>query len=309
MVSNSILHSSFFFLQAMAERLCLRWENFSQTVSSVFGNLRVENDLTDVTLACMNGQQLPAHKVILAASSPTMRNLFRMNSHPHPVIFLPAVEASIVSAVLDYLYFGEANVENAELESFLALADQLGLDGLNGPASENKQPLGLNDPASEMNKHPLIPNQHFQMKTRDAGDFRCNIPSPPEDYSKPINSTGGKIEKESMKTSPQNDSSAEAKKNISRKRRTDEFLDFEVKSMMEMTQNMIRNGRGNAKRHSYSCKVCGKEGHGSNIKNHIKANHMEGLSVPCNICDKIFRSRNALGQHILSRHTLEKNSL
>ena len=72
-----------------------------------------------------------------------------MNSHPHPVIFLPAVEASIVSAVLDYLYFGEANVENAELESFLALADQLCLDG-------------LNDPTPEMNRHPLIPNQHFQ---------------------------------------------------------------------------------------------------------------------------------------------------
>ena len=280
----------------MAERLCLRWENFSQTVSSAFGSLRVESDLTDVTLACMNGQQLPAHKVILAASSPTMRNLFRMNSHPHPVIFLPAVEASVVSAVLDYLYFGEANVENAELESFLALADQLGLDGLNGPASE-------------MNRQPLIPNQHFQMKTRDADDSRRDIPSPPEHYSKPINSTGGKIEKESMKPSPQKDSSAEVKNNISRKRRTDEFLDFEVKSMMEMTQNMIRNGRGNAKRHSYSCKVCGKEGHGSNIKNHIEANHMEGLSVPCNICDKMFRSRNALGQHILSRHTLEKDSL
>ena len=281
----------------MAERLCLRRENFSQTVSSVFGSLRVENDLTDVTLACKNGQQLPAHKVILAASSPTMRNLFRMNSHPHPVIFLPAVEASIVRSVLDYLYFGEANVENAELESFLALADQLDLDGLNGPTSE-------------MNRQPLIPNQHFQMRTRDADDSRCDIPSPAEHYSTPINSTGGgKTEKESRKTSPQQDSSAEVKNNILRKRKADDFLDFEVKSMMEMTQNMIRNGRGNAKRHSYSCKVCGKEGHGSNIKNHIKANHMEGLSVPCNICDKIFRSRNALGQHILSRHTLEKDSL
>jgi len=65
------------------------------------------------------------------------------------------------------------------------------------------------------------------MKTRDADDSWRDIPSPPEHYSKPINSSGGKIEKESMKTSPQNDSSAEVKNNSSRKGRADEFLDFE----------------------------------------------------------------------------------
>ena len=43
----------------------------------------------------------------------------------------------------------------------------------------------------------------------------------------------------------------------------------------------------------YVCNVCGKESKQGNMKNHIEANHLEGISVPCNFCEKLFRSRNA----------------
>ena len=54
----------------MSEKLCLQWNDFLENVKSAFGNLREDNDFTDVTLACEGGQQVEAHKVILAASSP-----------------------------------------------------------------------------------------------------------------------------------------------------------------------------------------------------------------------------------------------
>ena len=40
------------------------------------------------------------------------------------------------------------------------------------------------------------------------------------------------------------------------------------------------------------CKVCGKEGHFTDIMRHIEANHLDGVYIPCNHCDKFFRSRN-----------------
>ena len=59
------------------------------------------------------------------------------------------------------------------------------------------------------------------------------------------------------------------------------------------------------------CKICGKEGKGNAIKNHIEANHIEGIALPCSLCEKTFRSRNALKMHIRFHHkdTNEKEYL
>ena len=54
----------------MSEKLCLQWNHFQDNVKSAFGNLRKGTDFADVTLACEDGQQIEAHKVILAAPSP-----------------------------------------------------------------------------------------------------------------------------------------------------------------------------------------------------------------------------------------------
>ena len=78
-------------------------------------------------------------------------------------------------------------------------------------------------------------------------------------------------------------------------------LDEKLKSMMEKGQSMIPNGKhpnGTPKRAMvFICKVCGKEDLLNVIRHHIEANHLEGISIPCAKCDKIFTSRNALAQH------------
>ena len=72
-------------------------------------------------------------------------------------------------------------------------------------------------------------------------------------------------------------------------------LDEKVKSMMEKSQNMIQSG---SKRMTAEiCKVCGKEGHPQAIRDHIEANHLDGVSLPCNLCEKTFRSRLNLRRH------------
>ena len=53
----------------MSEKLCLKWNDFQENVNIAFGNLREDHEFADVTLACEDGQQIEAHKVILAASS------------------------------------------------------------------------------------------------------------------------------------------------------------------------------------------------------------------------------------------------
>ena len=75
----------------------------SQTdnVNSAFGNLREDKDFSDVTLACENGQQVEAHKVILATSSPFFKKLLRQNKHSHPLIYMRGMKSDDLSAIVD----------------------------------------------------------------------------------------------------------------------------------------------------------------------------------------------------------------
>ena len=78
-----------------------------------------------------------------------------------------------------------------------------------------------------------------------------------------------------------------------------ESLDQLVKSMMPLSENFDPyRGKGRAR----ICKVCGKEGSMTDIMNHIEAHHIAGISIPCGLCGKVFRTRNAQTQHKSKYH-------
>ena len=70
-------------------------------------------------------------------------------------------------------------------------------------------------------------------------------------------------------------------------------LDEKCNSMMEKTSRKKENGNI-----LYRCKVCGKEAINGDLKKHVEANHLEGVSIPCNDCEKTFRSRKTLKYHL-----------
>ena len=114
------------------EKLCLKWNDFQENAISAFGTLREDSEFADVTLACEDGQQVEAHKVILASSSPFFLNLLRRNKHRHPLIYMRGLKSEDLVAMIDFLYFGEANIYQENLDSFLAVAEELQLKGLMG---------------------------------------------------------------------------------------------------------------------------------------------------------------------------------
>ena len=122
----------------MSEKLCLQWNEFQDNIKGAYGNLRDDNDFADVTLACEDGKQLEAHKVILASSSPFFQKLLQRNKHPHPLIYMRGMKSGDLSAIVDFLYWGEANVFQENLDSFLALAEEFQLKGLTGKIDEEE---------------------------------------------------------------------------------------------------------------------------------------------------------------------------
>ena len=116
----------------MSEKLCLQWNDFNENVNSAFQKLRGGKEFTDVTLVCEDGQEMEAHKVILASSSPFFEKILQKSKHLHPLIYLRGFQSKDFASILDFLYSGEANVYQEDLDSFLAIAEEFKLKGLTG---------------------------------------------------------------------------------------------------------------------------------------------------------------------------------
>ena len=271
----------------MSEKLCLQWDDFGVNVRKSLEHLRTTTDFADVTLACEDGHQIEAHKIILAASSHFFQNILKTNKHSHPLIFMRGVKSEELSAIIDYLYCGEASINQEDLESFLKIAQELQLDGLGCLQEQDEikgdSPLNLKDLKSESTetKHNIsLPPLQNPKQTKS----RNQVPSVRKADSKGKTTNGIKmqISKSAMATDEQE-------------------LDETVKSMMETSENMFPMGK--KKTRGRICKVCRKEGHPTDIMRHIEAYHLEGIAISCNFCGKTLRSRHTLRHHIKVHHT------
>ena len=128
-----------------AEKFCLRWNDFEANVSAAFRDIREEKDFFDCTLSC-GVRQIQAHKLILSACSPFFRTVLRQNPHQHPLLYLKGVNYDDLIGVLNFMYHGEVNVAQDDLNSFLSVAEELEVKGLtqNKSADGNKEQLEAN---------------------------------------------------------------------------------------------------------------------------------------------------------------------
>jgi len=259
------------------EKLCLKWNDFQENVISSFVTLREDSEFADVTLACEDGHQVEAHKIILASSSPFFLNLLKRNKHPHPLIYMRGVNSKDLVAMIDFLYHGEANVYQENLEAFLAVAKELQLKGLMGSDIEKeKEEEKIYNKPTDKKKSPKL--------------------SQPENYAKKeivtpnIDTFLDKVETGTLAVTEYS-VSADL-----------QDLDDTIKSMMIESENMTSN-HGRAR----ICQMCGKEGTRHNIRDHIEANHITGVSHTCNICGKITRSRKSLASHKSTYHRSKKD--
>jgi len=159
------------------EKFCLRWNDFESNISSAFRELRDDKDFFDVTLACED-EQIQAHKVILSACSPFFRNILRRNSHPNPLLYLKGVRYPDLQAVLNFMYHGEVNVAQEELNSFLAVAEDLRVKGL----TQNQPQNEVNGTDKSDIPHTQTPARKSQSRTFEREPMtapRQSRPAPP----------------------------------------------------------------------------------------------------------------------------------
>ena len=252
------------------EKLCLQWNDFKDNVHSAFRNLREDREFSDVTLACEDGQQIEAHKVILASSSPFFMDLLRRNKHPHPLIYMRGVKFEDLKDLVDFLYFGEVNVCQENLDTFLALAEELRSKGLTGTSeSKETEKQGFVKPPE---KSVRLKEEVHAPRSFRAKSMQDRNSEPPLETTIAVNN--------SFKVNVEG-----------------EELDDQIVTMINTTDRVDPRGRK-----LVVCNVCGNEGQRAHVVRHIEANHITGVSHSCDICGKTSRSRNALINHKCENH-------
>ena len=114
----------------MSEKFCLKWNDYNSNISKSFSKLRNEESFYDVTLVSDDQKQISAHKVVLSACSEYFKNILKQNVNPNPLLCLDGISSSEMIAILDYIYCGEVNIYQEDVDRFLNIAERLKLAGL-----------------------------------------------------------------------------------------------------------------------------------------------------------------------------------
>ena len=180
------------------------------------------------------------------------------NKHSHPLLCLEGVTSAEVKNILDYIYNGEVNIYQEELDRFLEVAQRFKLEGLLSKKDEEIQ-----------HEEVLIDCPTNSQRNEQKNDFNNKSKCNSEELTIPTRNEPFKVA----------------------------LTEDEKENLVGMAdQHLVRTEDG-----SWECILCGKSVSGKNsrqrMRYHVEGKHLEGISLPCNLCDKSFRSRNLLNSH------------
>lgn len=107
----------------------LRWPNHKESLLASFEDLLHSELLTDMTLVVEENLFVLCHKMVLAASSPSFHKIFQKHPDSHSMVIL-GTSLKQMKALLEYMYTGQVQVQEAELKPLLEAAERLQIKGL-----------------------------------------------------------------------------------------------------------------------------------------------------------------------------------
>merc|ERR1719342_2002649 len=126
------------------------------------------NEFTDVTLVTEDKKHFKAHKVVLSASSPVFKGIFKANLLSSPLIYLRGIQSHEIQAILEFIYLGQAALYQERMNEFLKVAKNLEIKEINGleienPANEHEEDMKEYE-FDQSNETPIKAEQRVERK-------------------------------------------------------------------------------------------------------------------------------------------------
>ena len=140
------------------EKCSLTLETHQVILSETFSDLRNTYKFSDVTLVCEDNQQIKAHKVILSASSSLLMQMLVGVNHSHPLLYFWDIKERDLAKIVDFIYNGQVEVYQSDLEEFIKIAGRLGIKGIRENYPRNRdQDLFVMEAKEDIEKENFQP--------------------------------------------------------------------------------------------------------------------------------------------------------
>ena len=177
------------------------------------------------------------------------------------MLCLNGVNSQELNSILDYMYYGEVQIYQEHLDGFLEMAQRFQVEGL---IQEESGQSGVSN--SKLEEDSFSENKEV---------YQDEKMSKPQPVSKVQMNDNGRNTRDKIITLHSSDF-----QNI-------EEVDQQIETMMEKQPD----GK-------FLCQPCGRiSTKKSNAKEHAET-HIDGLNFPCQHCEKSFRSRPNLRDHV-----------
>jgi len=305
-----------------SEHFCLRWNDFESNISQAFQTLREDKDFFDVTIACED-EQVQAHKVILSACSPFFKKILRKNPHQHPLLFLKGVKYVEIVAILNFMYHGEVNVTQDDLNAFLAVAEELKVKGLTQSDQQTHSEQAKVQPQARRVREPPDLSERPAKKRMMVPEIESITTAPVKteplaaadvlvDVEEDVVYSGGSsmvAQGSSHETetyddqkyysgyeNEEEDITAQFDANSQALRPEGNKGDFRDGLLGHLMVKVFRPELGG---NLWSCTVCSKV-HKSKtlIRDHVEAQHFKNIDYSCDHCGKVYKTRDSFKKHV-----------
>jgi len=244
----------------MEELLNIAWPEYSSNISKTLKNLKKNEELSDVTLVCEVGK-ISAHKLVLLNGSSFFQDILTKHVHEHPLIFVTGVQLDHLRHIINFMYDGEINVAQEDIEILIKTADQLKIKGL---ASEQSRKEDIKTGhKEEENTENETNDEEFENENNNSDDqwsIKCD--------SELIESDA---QFEQVECKLESDDKNEGK--------FEEWLEEEQKkndNLEEEALNLMIKAEGPNNRVTWICKVCRKTSSDkTRIRKHVKGIHLQ----------------------------------
>ena len=159
-------------------KFCLSWKDFDDNAGMKRRKLLDDTNFTDVTLACDEGR-FETHKVILSSSSPAFEKILVGNPNQHPLIYLRKVKYSCLKSLIQFLYLGQTEIDQTELQDFINLGKDLEIEGLNQDHHDETTKISSEEtqsnPDSSLEKSEEIRNEDESKNSSDKVEIKPEL--------------------------------------------------------------------------------------------------------------------------------------